>query len=507
MNMRFLYTGTIFTFLLAACATDHSEELTDKEPLSEMDLDTVVSIDDEIEEDAQEEKIITAYMIASGPDNEFFLEVVEDENGEKISHQEFTELHMIPSKNWGGEDEVNELGLGIMVGDFGLWDDFSKGEFDVVVYYNRSKTKKLANYHVIDGNADGFVRLYTPEGDLFMSREYENGEWIASYEAPYGADWEFDQSNSALTVTDKKNAFTTKDGLTVVSIMPSLHYKKSKENSIERVVEKASFKRAFTINGDVFTGRLVGYREPFDLDPYLAFELDFKDGWLDGDVKLYNYWGDLELHERFVAGELDTTVFVMDPDAMDGMAKPIIYIYPEKETLVDVRLDFDGTLTTTYPDYQEGWKVLAKPDGTLIDEKGKEYYALYWEGENRKSFTVNEGFVIAGKDSRFFLEKSLEVLNLNRREANEFIVFWLPLMESNPYNLIHFSTKEYEEMAKLKITPKPESLIRIMMVFKPLNERIEIPQQDLTKLRIERKGFTVVEWGGHQLSAKDQVLF
>ncbi|MBD3638345.1 MAG: hypothetical protein HUJ25_13420 [Crocinitomicaceae bacterium] len=204
-------------------------------------------------------------------------------------------------------------------------------------------------------------------------------------------------------------------------------------------------------------------------------------------------------------GELDTTVFVMDPEAMDGVAKPIIYLYPEKDQIVEVNLNFKGKLTHTYPKYKDGWKVLAKPDGTLIDGEGKEYYALYWEGNNQKEFTVNEGFVVPGNQTAEFLEESLAILGLNRREANEFIVFWLPHLEDNPYNLIHFSSDEYEAMAQMKIQPQPETIIRVMMVYQPLSEPIEIPVQDLNKLKKERKGFTVVEWGGSELSKKNSL--
>ena len=73
-------------------------------------------------------------------------------------------------------------------------------------------------------------------------------------------------------------------------------------------------------------------------------------------------------------------------------------------------------------------------------------------------------------------------------------------MENNPYNLIHFSTTQYEEMAKLNITPNPETLIRVMMVFKPLDNPIKIKKQNLNSMSKKRKGFTVVEWGGHPLS-------
>ena len=43
----------------------------------------------------------------------------------------------------------------------------------------------------------------------------------------------------------------------------------------------------------------------------------------------------------------------------DLSAKPVLYLYPEEETEVTVTLDFDGTLTSTYPDYGDGWTVTA----------------------------------------------------------------------------------------------------------------------------------------------------
>jgi len=179
--------------------------------------------------------------------------------------------------------------------------------------------------------------------------------------------------------------------------------------------------------------------------------------------------------------------------------KPIIYLYPEKIQEIEVQLDYDGKLTHTYPKYTGGWKVTANPDGTLFDTKNKEYYALYWEGVPNKQFSINEGFVVPGEQTIEFLENTLSKLGLNRKEANEFIIYWLPKMENNPYNLIHFSTTQYEEMAKLNITPNPETLIRVMMVFKPLDNLIKIKKQNLNSMSKKRKGFTVVEWGGHPL--------
>ena len=113
------------------------------------------------------------------------------------------------------------------------------------------------------------------------------------------------------------------------------------------------------------------------------------------------------------------------------------------DTEVNVKLDFNGTLTTTYPKYSEqtGWNVVASPDGTLkIKGNDREYYALYWEGKLNDKLEFTEGNLIAGEDTREFLENSLKIMGLTDKEAEEFIIYWLPKMESNPYNFIQFHT-------------------------------------------------------------------
>lgn len=177
--------------------------------------------------------------------------------------------------------------------------------------------------------------------------------------------------------------------------------------------------------------------------------------------------------------------------------KPVIYLYPETEQEVSVKLDYDGELATTYPKYRDGWTVTAKPDGTLIDATGQSFNYLYWEGINHFESDFSKGFVVEGKDTARFLEESLAKLGLTRKEANEFIVYWLPQMENNAYNLISFQGDNYNQRAKLDVEPKPDTVIRVFMAWKALDKKIEIPAQELQTP--VRKGFTLVEWGGGQV--------
>ncbi|MBQ8767715.1 MAG: hypothetical protein IJZ16_13040 [Clostridia bacterium] len=183
-----------------------------------------------------------------------------------------------------------------------------------------------------------------------------------------------------------------------------------------------------------------------------------------------------------------------DPDVC---YKPVIYLYPEETTDVSVELTLNGELTCTYPAYNNGWKVTASPDGTLTDENGQTYNYLYWEGETYTQYDFSKGFCVKGEDTAEFLENALDALGLTRREANEFIVFWLPMMQENEYNVISFQTDAYTNSARLEVNPAPDTVIRVFMAYKASNEWIDIKAQELTTPN--REGFTVVEWGGTEI--------
>lgn len=197
---------------------------------------------------------------------------------------------------------------------------------------------------------------------------------------------------------------------------------------------------------------------------------------------------------------------VSKPDYIEGedgailAAKPVIYLYPEKATDVSVSVNVDGKLTCVYPEYDGVWQVSAEPDGTLTDKRGREYYCLYWEAEFDTPFDIPEdtGFVVKGSDTAEFLREKALYLGLSEKEANEFIIYWLPQMEKNEYNYIYFAMDEYETKAELKVFPEPDTTIRFMMLFKPLDKKIQVTEQVLEKAPA-RVGFTLVEWGGSKL--------
>jgi hypothetical protein len=178
--------------------------------------------------------------------------------------------------------------------------------------------------------------------------------------------------------------------------------------------------------------------------------------------------------------------------------KPVIYLYPEKEQNVKVNLEYSGKVFVTYPEYNNGWNVIAKPNGSLINiEDNKEYSYLFWEGKNNIDLTydMSEGFVVRGSESLEFLQKKLSLVGLTPREYNEFIVYWLPQMIENDYNLVHFATKEeYDDKVILDINPRPDSVLRVFMVLEKISDMKDVKPQSIDTF--ERNGFTVIEWGG-----------
>ena len=185
--------------------------------------------------------------------------------------------------------------------------------------------------------------------------------------------------------------------------------------------------------------------------------------------------------------------------ASGGMAKPAIYLYPEEKTdvSVDVKLS-EGKFTRTAPLYQNGWQVTAYPDGTLLDkETGKEYSYIYWESDSEPEYDWTKGYVVAGSETRDFLLEILPQMGLIPEEYNDFIDYWQPRMQKNAFNLITFQTTCYTDNAQMVIDPQPDSVLRIFMAYKAVDGPVDVTAPEITPF--ERKGFTVVEWGGAEV--------
>ena len=191
----------------------------------------------------------------------------------------------------------------------------------------------------------------------------------------------------------------------------------------------------------------------------------------------------------------------------DNDKKPVLYLYPSRTMRLSVSLDYEGTLTYTYPTPQaraDGavtWRMTASPDGDLTDASGRHYPSLFWEGEGHTTFAQNEGFIVDADAATGFLEEKLSILGLSEREAAEFITFWGPRITERGRALVTFATDEYARRAVYRFTDTssgievvPETFIRVYVVIGEVPQTA-VPEQKLVPAPA-RTGFTAVEWGG-----------
>lgn len=179
--------------------------------------------------------------------------------------------------------------------------------------------------------------------------------------------------------------------------------------------------------------------------------------------------------------------------------KPVIYLYPEQETQVNVQVKPTGGFTITEPNYtQNGWNVLAKPNGTLLNldpTDNKTYSYLFWEGHSYNYTQPTQGFVMSKNEVDTKVSMLLQKLGLNQKETNDFMEFWSPKLKSSEYVFVTFVPQsEFDKMAPLTVLPKPNTTIRVFMDYKPLDKPIQITEPKIKTPT--RNGFTVVEWGG-----------
>ena len=175
--------------------------------------------------------------------------------------------------------------------------------------------------------------------------------------------------------------------------------------------------------------------------------------------------------------------------------KPVLYLYPTEETNVKVSFEHPEYLTITYPKFNSEWNVTVKPNGDMYDKDGKYYYALYWEENYNNKVDFSEGFYVTKDNTIEFLEDKLTTIGLNEKERNEFIMYWLPILENNNQSLVYFElTESKQAYNKLLIEPEPDSLLRLTMHVKKVNKKVDIKEQELQTFN--RTGFVAVEWGG-----------
>lgn len=279
-------------------------------------------------------------------------------------------------------------------------------------------------------------------------------------------------------------------------------------------------KNVINNNGDVENVKIKKYKiyllEGFNSESKSKKIFDSKNG--DFNILISKVDIDKYAYIEFISSNKQTAIYtieslsninyleVKEGDGKDiyyenyySVGKPAVYLYPKVSTEVTVKNNFKGQVINTYPLYNNGWKVVAEPTGELFNlADNRKYNYLFWDGAysfTSNHFNYKDGFYVKKKDNIGFLQEKLELLGLNNTEINDFIVYWLPELNKNEENFIHFWVNDnIDNSSILTINPKPDTLIRVFMEFKVYLGENKLPEQQLVKS--ERIGFTVVEWGG-----------
>ncbi len=176
--------------------------------------------------------------------------------------------------------------------------------------------------------------------------------------------------------------------------------------------------------------------------------------------------------------------------------KPVIYLYPTKSMKVNVQVAPTGGLTKTEPSYNDGWNVFATPNSDIYNFADKQTYPyLFWEGNANDFATPDYGYVLKREEVGTKMKQILAIQGLNEKETTDFLEFWQPKLEVRPYVFVTFLPQaEFDQMAPLTVSPKPDKVIRVFMDYQPLDNFVTVKEPNF--ITPQRTGFTVVEWGG-----------
>ncbi|PIL28576.1 hypothetical protein GSI_08617 [Ganoderma sinense ZZ0214-1] len=192
--------------------------------------------------------------------------------------------------------------------------------------------------------------------------------------------------------------------------------------------------------------------------------------------------------------------------------KPVIYIFPPEplpNVIVSVSLVSEWSFSHVYPlapPQQPGegrqrvtWSVSARPDGTLVEKHtNTELSYLFWEAESNlllppspplnpvdaRGEHFDPAYPVLDCDTPTavllpfagllpYLDTTLKKLSLHTSARNDFITYWLPKLSKKPFVALRFLPQPaYERAAGLEVTPKPDVVTRVFMLFRGITAEV-----------------------------------
>ncbi|KZV72005.1 hypothetical protein PENSPDRAFT_576744 [Peniophora sp. CONT] len=230
--------------------------------------------------------------------------------------------------------------------------------------------------------------------------------------------------------------------------------------------------------------------------------------------------------------------------------KPVIYLSPPSsgpsvDATVQLSLSSSWSLSAIFPippgstrvdssyGQKTSWIVRANPNGTLYDKATEtEVSYLYWEATtdpprplsppmsprsspslvefdpSRASLSAANSVLLPADKIPGYLDRALSALALHTEARTSFITYWLPSLLKHEHVALRFVPQpEYEQAASLVVTPAPDVVTRVFMVFRG----VDVDQLCNWEPAAERAGENVTFWkdvvGINADAAQDTSLF
>lgn len=173
-----------------------------------------------------------------------------------------------------------------------------------------------------------------------------------------------------------------------------------------------------------------------------------------------------------------------------------LYLYPQEETLVTIKVKPPAQVLYSEPVYKNGWQVLAKPNGEMKTSAGQFFDKISYAYFAPEFTPPKEGLIVKREELASKLTFYAQKLGLLGKEVRDFTAFWQENLPPAPYYFVsHFNQKEAAEILSFEINPQPDIFIQALMYFKPLKEPIKVESPFFEPIP-ERQGFIAVDWSG-----------
>jgi len=174
--------------------------------------------------------------------------------------------------------------------------------------------------------------------------------------------------------------------------------------------------------------------------------------------------------------------------------KPNIYLYPPDNININVSLLFPngGKVTTSIPDYGQGWNGLdVDPSGKINDE----YSYLFYESIHPDFYQYKYGWLVKQEVLETFFIHNLAETGFIEQEIIDFTDYWIPLFADYPYYAIYPQYNEQlSKVVKLEFSVEPDNLLRLIYAIEGWqDDTLILPEPEIPNFK--REGFHVVEWG------------